>query len=257
MNTIMTTPKEVLMNLGLTPTEADIYICMMNGLRTAKEIIKHTNLKRPTVYYALTNLEHRGLISKKNNHLDHEYSVSSLSVLSGLAEAKRVASEDLVEQVGKLIPIISNTISSKDSKPSVAFYEGVETIKNIVLSTAYCKSKNILTIIPKDSFFWNIDKDFLNDYVERRVKNGIKTRSLWEKKLDEAIFAKYYKNISDIKLLPNNMNNCFSTSIFMYDDKVMYISSVENAYCIIVTSKEHCQTMSALFEGIWVHAKKY
>lgn len=254
----MTTPKDVLISLGLTSTEAEIYICMMNNIRTAKEIIKYTNLKRPTVYYALTNLEHRGLISKKNNHLDHEYAVSSLDVLSGLAEKKRLESESIVEEVSMMIPSLKNKMADKDSKPSVAFYEGIETVKNILLSTAYCKGKSIKTIIPKDSFFWQLeDKHFINEYVDRRVRNGVKTQSLWEKKLDDKIFSKFYKNISDIKLLPSNMHNAFSTSVFIYDDKVMYISSIENAYCIIVTSAEHCEMMSALFEGLWGYAKPY
>jgi sugar-specific transcriptional regulator TrmB len=258
MNNIMTTPKDVLMSLGLTLTEAEIYICMMNNIRTAKEIIKYTNLKRPTVYYALTNLEHRGLISKKNNHLDHEYAVSSLDVLSGLAEKKRLESESLVEEVTRLIPNLNNKISEKDVKPNVAFYEGVETVKNIILSTAYCKSKQIKTIIPGEGFFWQVkDGHFLNEYIERRVKNGVKTQSLWEKRLDEKTFARFYKNISNIKILPSSMHGRFSTSIFIYDNKVMYISSLENTYCIIVTSAEHYEMMAALFEGIWAHAKQY
>lgn len=258
MNRIMANPKEVLVNLGLTATEAEIYICMMNGMRSAKEIIKYTNLKRPTVYYTLTNLEHRGLISKKNNHLDHEYTLSSLDVLSGLAEKKRLASEHLVDEVTRLIPNMGNKNSEKDNKPGVAFYEGIETIKNILLSTAYCKSKNIKTIIPKDSFFWQLnDSKFIGEYVERRVKNGVKTQSLWEKKLDEKTFDKFYKNISNIRLLPKSMHDKFSTSVFMYDNKVMYISSVENAYCIVATSAEHYEMMSALFEGLWEHAKPY
>jgi hypothetical protein len=43
----------------------------------------------------------------------------------------------------------------------------------------------------------------------------------------------------------------------MYDNKVMYISSPENAYCIVVTSAEHHKMMSALFEGLWMTSEEY
>jgi sugar-specific transcriptional regulator TrmB len=80
MNT-MTYPKETLVKVGLTPIEADVYVLMIEGMCSAKSLIKHTDIKRATIYYVLANLEQRGLISKKNNHLDHEYVVEDFNIL--------------------------------------------------------------------------------------------------------------------------------------------------------------------------------
>lgn len=253
----MTQPKDVLTQLGLTPIEVDVYLAMTNKALSAKEIMRRTSLKRATVYYALSNLEQRGLISKKNNHLDHEYTLESFDVLQGLAEAKRIETEKVVQEVKNTILTFTKSSGTKDSKPTVAFYEGIETVKNIIFATAYCKEKKIQTIIPATSLFWSIEEKFIREYVERRVKNGVSTQSIWEKKIDDETFERQYKNISNVRMMPANMNNMFSTSIFIYDNKVMYISSLENAYCIVVNSEEHRKMMSALFEGLWAIAKPY
>lgn len=250
-------PKDTLIHVGLTPIEADIYLLMANGTCSAKKIIQQTSYKRATVYYALTNLEHRGLISKKNNHLDHEYIVESFDVLQGMAEAKKIESEKIAEGIKNTILTFVKNTQDKEGKPTVAFYEGLETVKNIIFSTAYCKEKSIRTIIPADSLFWNIDETFIREYVGRRIQNGVKTQSMWEKQIDPETFKKQYKNISNIRMLPEHMSNMFSTSIFIYDNKVMYISSLENSYCIVVTSLEHMKMMTALFEGLWINSKEY
>lgn len=257
MNSTMTYPKETLIQVGLTPIEADIYILMTNGLCSAKSIIKHTSIKRATVYYILTNLEHRGLISKKNNHLDHEYIVESFDVLQGLAEKKKIEAEKLLENIQQTIQTFSNKNKNKEETPTVAFYEGIETVKNIIFSSAYCKDKNLKTIVPASSFFWSIESEFITEYIDRRIQNGVKTKSMWERKVSDEIFKTQFKNISNVRILPDNIKDSFSTTIFMYDNKVMYISSVENAYCIVITSEEHYNMMSALFEGLWVTSKKY
>lgn len=253
----MTYPKDALVRAGLTPIEADVYILMTSGVCSAKNIIKQTEIKRATVYYVLTNLEQRGLISKKNNHLDHEYIVESFDVLQGLAETKKIEAEKLVEDIKSTITTFAKHATVKEEKPTVAFYEGVETMKNIIFSTAYSKSKVLKTIIPASSFFWSIDNEFIREYVDRRVHNGVKTKSMWERKIPEEDFRKQYKNISNIRILPDHIKDSFSTSIFIYDNKVMYISSLENAYCIVVTSEEHNKMMNALFEGLWVTSREY
>ena len=253
----MTYPKEALVKVGLTPIEADVYILMTSGICSAKNIIKQTKIKRATVYYVLANLEQRGLISKKNNHLDHEYIVESFDVLQGLAEAKKIEAENLVQNIQSTITTFAKNANTKDETPTVAFYEGVETMQNIIFSTAYCKSKNLKTIIPASSFFWSIDDKFIQEWVDRRIKNGVKTKSMWEKRVPDDVYQNQYRNISDVRMLPEHIRNTFSTSIFIYDNKVMYISSLENAYCIVVTSEEHCNMMNALFEGLWITSKKY
>jgi hypothetical protein len=54
-----------------------------------------------------------------------------------------------------------------------------------------------------------------------------------------------------VKILPEVMQGNFQTTIFLYDDKTLYVSSKKNSYCILITSKEHTETMQAWFDVLW------
>jgi len=94
-------------------------------------------------------------------------------------------------------------------------------------------------------------------FVTERNLRKISTRSLWESKIDTKTFTEYYTQPSQIKILPSVMKNKFATTIFLYDDKTLYISSLKNSYCVLITSQEHYNTMSVLFEGLWSTSKPH
>jgi hypothetical protein len=93
---------------------------------------------------------------------------------------------------------------------------------------------------------------FVRDrFVQERNRRKITTRNLWEREISKKTFKEYYEERSDVKIIPEIMHNRFETSIFIYDDKTLYISSKKNCYAILITSEEHTKTMSAIFDGIW------
>ena len=88
-------------------------------------------------------------------------------------------------------------------------------------------------------------------------KRNITTRNLWEKEIDPKIFEEYYQKNAEVKILPKVMEGKFSTTIFLYDNKTLYVSSLKANYAVLITSKEHHETMSALFEGLWSSSKPH
>lgn len=144
----------------------------------------------------------------------------------------------------------------KTEQPTIAFFEGIDAVKTVVLESLYNKERKILTIAPEVNFSWEIGPDFVEEYVSQKKLRNIKTRSLWEKGVDEGVFKQYYQD-ADIKMLPEVMKKQFKTTIFIYDDKILYISSKKNAYALLVTSKKHSDLMRALFEGVWLSSTKH
>ena len=49
----MQEPRKCLIELGLSDKEVTIYLAMISGVEVARDLIKTTGLKRPTVYYLL------------------------------------------------------------------------------------------------------------------------------------------------------------------------------------------------------------
>ncbi|MES3005172.1 MAG: helix-turn-helix domain-containing protein [Patescibacteria group bacterium] len=255
----MQEPKKYLSDLGLSDSEVVVYLAMVSGVRTARDLVKVTRLKRPTVYYALGCLEKRGLTSKTGLAGDKNFALEPLQKLAVIANEKVLEVSKLEANIKEMIPGMASLVSTTKNKPVVAFYEGADAVKNTIMEMLYCKSKAIKSIVPKDNFFWQIGQDFVELFIEERKRRNIKTKNLWESPIDTKLIKQYYEGFSDIRILPSVMLGKFNTIIFVYDDKTLYVSSKNNSYCVLITSKEHADTMSAIFEGLWCgstpHAK--
>lgn len=253
----MNTPEEQLQQLGLSESEVTVYLRMVAGARTAQDLMKTTAMKRPTVYYALNSLEKRGLISRSRKEGDAAFVIAPLERLLSIAKDKEDEAVHLTEQIGELIPGLRTTLSSQREKPTVSFFEGVDAVKHIVMDIMYSKSRKVDLIVPEKTFFWGFGEEFIRKYIEERKMRKITSRNLWEVEIKKEDFKAYYSNFSSVRLLPEIMRNRFKTTIFIFDDKTLYVSSLENCYAILVTSKEHNETLAALFEGLYAIAKPH
>jgi len=247
----MQEPRKNLLALGLSDSEVTVYLAMVSRARTARDLVKITGLKRPTVYYALSCLEKRGLTSKTGMTGDKSFSLEPIEKLSVIAKEKVLEISKLQDNIDEMIPALSATSSPANQKPTVAFYEGVDAVRNAIMEMLYCKSKRINSVAPKQNFFWDIGQDFVELFIEERIKRNIKTKNLWEAPVNKGLINQYYKGLSGVRLLPEVMHGKFKTSIFLYDNKTLYVSSKNNSYCVLITSKEHTDTMQAWFDGLW------
>lgn len=254
----MDEPRKHLLDLGLSDSEVTVYLAMISGARTARDIMKVTRLKRPTVYYALGCLEKRGLTSKTGLSGDKSFTLEPAEKLVTIANEKVLEITKLQDRIERMIPAL-NEISSpaNNQKPVVAFYEGVDAVKNAIMQMLYCKGKRINSVVPKENFFWQIGKDFVELFVEERIKRNIKTKNLWEVPVNKGLIKQYYEGLSQVRILPEVMHGSFQTTVFLYDDKTLYVSSKNNSYCVLITSKEHTDTMQAWFDGLWSTSKSH
>lgn len=250
----MQNPNETLARLGLADSEIKAYLAMLGGARKVAEIMKTTRQKRPTVYYALAKLAERGLL-RKTGRADEPYTPEPAERLRAIGETRMKEAQDLTSEIEALIPSLGQE-GGRLEKPQVAFYEGVEAAQNVVMETLYCRSRHIDSIAPTGNFFWSVGPGFAAAYVAERARRRIKTRNLWEAPIDpKRMRPQDYRDLSEIRILPKVMHGRFATTVFLFDDKTLYISSLKNAYALLVTSQEHHDAMTAVFDGLWQASK--
>ncbi len=253
----MNQPELYLKKLGFSDSEITVYLRMVAGARTARDLLKTTKMKRPTIYYALNSLEKRGLISHSGKEGDSTFILSPFERLVAIAKEKEDEAVLLTEEIGELLPSFASSLSAQIEKPAVSFFEGVDAVKHVVMDVMYAKGRRVDLIVPENTFFWGFGEDFLRKYIEERRHRDIKTRNLWEVPIASDEFKKYYTSLSEVRMLPEIMKGKLKTTMFLFDDKTLYVSSFKNSYAILVTSQEHKDAISALFEGLWVTAKGY
>ena len=249
----MIEPRALLAALDLTEAETEVYLAMLGGALAARDIIAVTGRSRPTVYYALSSLERRGLLSKTG--LDHgsKLRLEPLKRLQTIVTQKQHQLEktkaDLEQFVGQF-----QMSPAGDHKPQVAFYEGVDAVKNVIMESAYCHGRSIDTLVPTTNFFWQLGEEFVGRYVKLRHDLGVSTRNLWGVPIDPKIIAALYDK-SQIRMMPGGLGDNFRSTVFMYDGSVLYISSLASGYALLVKSAEHYQMMQALYNVIWTSSK--
>ena len=252
----MNEPRKQLEALGFTDSEITVYLAMISGTMNARDIIKATGLKRPTVYYAIGCLEKRGLISRTGKDGDGKLFLEPISKLERLSEEKLRESAGLHEAISNLVPFLESQQSTIGEKPTVAFFEGREAVEQVIMEMLYCKKKQIDSIVPKENFFWQVGPDFVSKFVNERRRRGIHTKNIWQVEVAIELIHKYYPSPSEVRIAPDSMKK-FDSTVFLYDDKTLYVSSKKNGYAILMTSQEHHDTMRAWFNAIWASARAH
>ena len=253
----MENPQNILKRLGLSDAEIKIYLALnARGALTASELTKAAHLKRPTAYYALRSLKERGLVRSGNAPGVERFQAEPPRHLEAVVAVREKELEDLSEEVRKIIPELAKGKIIDAGLPAVSFYEGEDAMKQAIMETVYCRGRHIDSIAPSDNFFWQVGQSFSAGYIRERVSRRITTRNLWEKPLTPEIMTKSYEGISQVRILPKEMVGKFKSTIFLYDDCVIYISSKDSGYVLAVKSAEHFQTMKAIYETLWSASKE-
>ncbi len=252
----MNEPRKQLAALGFTDSEITVYLAMVSGTMSARDLINATGLKRPTVYYAIGCLEKRGLISRTGKDGDGKLFLESVSKLERISEEKLRESAGLHEAISNLVPFLESQQSTVGEKPTVAFFEGREAVEQVIMEMLYCKNKQIDSLVPKENFFWQVGKDFVSKFVNERRRRGIHTKNIWQTEVEPELIHKYYPSPSEVRIAPDSMKT-FDSTVFLYDDKTLYVSSKKNGYAILMTSQEHHDTMRAWFNAIWASARAH
>jgi sugar-specific transcriptional regulator TrmB len=252
----MANPNGLLLELGLTKTEADLYRAgLVRSPASATDLARKTGIKRPTVYHALETLMQKGLAAKKGSGARLAFSMAPPSTLKSLVDRQIDKLEERKASIDRLAPLLAAQASA--AKVDVAHYEGVEGVRAVVEEALYCRSRRWEIIAPKENFFAQFDKDYARYFLETRQRRGISARSLWEKGLPRHALSEQEQRMRDPRWLPDAVKGAFKSLLILFDDKVAIISSYDALSAILIRSEEVHATFKAMFEALWLKAEPY
>jgi sugar-specific transcriptional regulator TrmB len=239
----------ILSSLGLSPAEQRVYRALLAGAGGAREVQSTTGMKRPTVYYALQQLEQLGLVAKHGSDKTWQYKLESAEKLNLLVTQKQQALTTLQVQTTAFIQSFSQSPTEVDV--TVTHFETMASVTQAILFTLYCKDKCIRSIVPRDNFFERVGIDFKKEYVTEKLRRDVKTRAIWETVPEPAVINTYYSDIEMIPM-PKPMCGSFSTTLFIYDTKVLYVyPSLKKPHAILIDAPDHAAITKAMFETVW------
>lgn len=242
--------EELLGNLGLSKTEADIYKAALElGKALPKHLAEKAKVKRPMLYKLLPELLKKGLLTEtvvgKRRFLVAEDPQAFLD-----------QKQSDLEQIQSLVPQLRLLLQTATGKPKILFYEGVEGIKKLYFDNLREKQP-ILEFVSLKKISSKIEFHSSNYYIPQRIKRKIPIKIL----VSGATKSQSINLTTDsyaFREVKNLDENKFPIPLdcYIYGDNVSFALYRKDSEPIgvIIRSKEIATTMRSLFNFIWEKA---
>jgi sugar-specific transcriptional regulator TrmB len=234
----------ILSDFGLEKSKGDVYLAALEtGTGSAVEIAKKANLPRTTTHEILQYLVALGLVSFVVKGRTRIYTAESPNKLKTILKEKE-------RRLENVLPELTSLLNTSGLRPRVRFYEGVAGIKTVLEDTLTVKDKILRGILSMADLYENPGKEFMDDYVKRRVAAGIKLKVIRsEIKEVEEIWPSSHEENRELHYAPKDM--VFPMTIYLYDKKVGIISTQKENFGMIIESEDFHLTQKNLFEVLW------
>ncbi len=231
-----------LKDIGLSEKEAALYAAGLElGECSIQELAKEANIKRPTAYRVVEDLESKGLFAKVAKGKKYYYEAENPEAIFGLYKIRQDA-------FSRLLPDLQLLHNKGNKRPKVKFYNGIEGLKSMYWEAL--ESKETIRVYGSIDDMWTLSKNFVADYVKERVKRKIHIRGLVPVTLQSREYIKLNKaEMRELCLVPQDRFP-FTNEINIYNNKVA-IYSFREQVGVIIESQDIAATQKAIFELAW------
>lgn len=249
--------QELFTQLGLSAKESATYETLVEkGPLPAVKLLKELPYKRGDMYYILSRLQEKGLVtdslSKKTGLV--VFSPANPSILQSFAERTLDRAQHVKTSVEAALPNLKSWYNLAMQKPGVRFYEGEDGIWKLLDDTL--ESKNELLFLGDHEAINAHIPELNKDYVRRRRKLGIKKRLIQFDTPSTREFASKGNALTDVRLI-SPIASIVRSFMHIYDGKVSYVTFLENVFIgAIIEDPMFYELQRTMFENLWKSATR-
>lgn len=237
--------KEILTNLGLTENEASVYLANLSlGPTTVLKIAKVAEQRRTTVYSVVESLKAKGLIHIEPKGFKQLYVAEHPDKLKNMLDVKKNSLE-------RALPQFEALYNLKGGESTIKYYEGLESIKTIYDTIlAPLKPNDDYLVMGDLEKFFNLDKKYFDDFLEKRIKSPAKARLISTDSEQARYMQKFAKNMNhEVRILPQTSK--LSVDVMIVPQKVTIFNLNEPLSAVSLENKAMIEMHKQLFEIIW------
>lgn len=235
---------EALELLGLDEKEQRFYLAALElGRASVSSVAAKAGVGRTLGYDILQRLQERGFLT----HVDGEggrlvVAEDPRSLLQDF-DRKRQAIEDIV-------PELRSLFAGHASKPRVRVYDGVDGIRRALLETLDCASKTLYGVLSMRELVEVPSIEWMETFIRKRVERGVKLLVVRSAAREtEAIWPSSTEQLRELRYAPPELD--LSMTMYVSDNKVVYVSSKRENYAIVVDSIDFAKFARMLFYILW------
>jgi len=230
-----------LREMGFSDNEVIVYLTLIKtGVTTANRISLIAGVKKSTTYDVLGALISKGIVStSKRNNVQHFTAAEPSKLLYVLDEKRR--------KIEKIIPDLEKLQEVSKEKGGVTYFEGKKGVVTVLNDLLDDGAKELMFIGSRKMAKIPL-RHYPDNFVVRRVDRGIRVSGLLaqEDRDDEFSLKQEVKKLSKFKYKKELDNS--TCDLFIYNDKVGFITNVEDPIGVIVNNREIADQMKRLFK---------
>ncbi len=231
---------QYLQKIGLNDKQAKVYLAGLQlGPASIQQLSKASGIKRSTVYEVMDDLIDQNMFTVSQKGKRKVFTVQEPDNLLLYLKQK----EKVLEQI---MPDLEALKNSETKKPAIRVYEGIDGLKQIYEDMIKKPGEITAMAAPKQKIAATLLDYLVEDWKDRRIKNGIKLRMISSGKN-----KKDQEELKEIKYLPEK-NYPFSVGIYTYRKKVAFVSyQPQEMIGLVLRSEEINKTIKLIFEMLW------
>jgi sugar-specific transcriptional regulator TrmB len=237
--------QKVLEQSGLSEKEVKVYLALLElGSASVQVIARKADIKRPTTYLVLDELEQKGLVSVIPQKKALYTAESPERLIKELSKKQEI--------VKRFLPDLLALYNAKKDKPKVQLFQGEQGVKLV-----YQKIFESSTV----DFYGTIQEvikmtpESLEDFLKKVKEYNLPVREILTNSGPDLEYAKGRALTPNhqVRLLPSGM--AFLTDSAIFGDHVVFFSFHPQIFCVMITSREISSSLKTLFELAWQAAQ--
>lgn len=247
--------EEYLRQLGLDNKEIRVYLALLElGETHIVPITEKVELPRTTVFHILERLKFHKLIEKIPKKTRSLYIPYPPKKIASILELEKAATEEKIKSFNIALPDLNKLYQESPFEPKIRFFRGIE-IRDIYEELLTAGVDEEWYVGEPNKIVAALGEEYLKKWIERRVKMGIKSRSIRvkEEESEEPIFSATKKYLREIRYAPEGFES--PMHILIYGNNVAYISTGEENFGLVISSQELAKTMRNWFKELWKISK--
>lgn len=155
------------------------------------------------------------------------------------------------DTIANVLPDLKNIFGQDGFQPEIKIYRHKSGLKKIFEDILTCREKLCRYYISGFNIEDLLGEKFVDEFVKKRIKIGIKSLSLrsfkYKPKREKGIT--HIKQRREVRFMPEETD--IKPYICIYDNKVVVVSSKEERLGFIIESKDFSDAQKAIFDIIW------
>ncbi|MCB9798814.1 transcriptional regulator TrmB [Candidatus Nomurabacteria bacterium] len=233
-----------LSEFGIDKSKAKVFIATLEiGSGSAQDVANHAQLPRTTTHEILQQLCSIGVVSYVLQGRTRIYTAENPNMLQSLLRRKQ-------RKLDESLPDLMALYNPNGTKPRTRIFEGQDGMQSVFNDILTVKNRKLCAILSMEDLYKTVGKSFMDEHIQQRISLGIHLDVIrsQDKDIDQD-WASSDKELRTVHFAPAEM--IFPTSTYLYDNKVVVLSTKREGFALIIESTDYSQTQKNLFSVLW------